>query len=126
MQAGVRGAALEQRRQTVALEPLPGLAAGDLDQRRQEVRLLDRQRHTTALGLARPVDQEGDVQHLAVKVPRVTEDAALLERLAVVRNDGDEGVPAPPVQRVHQLPEDVIVPGDLPAAAGRAPVRCPV
>ena len=66
VRAGARGAAVEQRQETVVLDNRPGLAAGDLDQRRQKVRLLNRQRHATGLGLPRPVDQEGDVQHLAV------------------------------------------------------------
>ena len=113
LRGAVRSAA-EQRRQTVALDPRFGFAARDLDQCRQEVRLLDRQAYAATLGLARQVDEEGNVQHLAVKVPGVAEDAALLERFAVVGDEGDEGVPAPPVQLTPELAEDVIAPGDLP------------
>ena len=44
----------------------------------------------------------------------MAEDAALLERFAVVGDEGDERVPAPPVQLTPELAEDVIAPGDLP------------
>jgi len=76
------------------------LAARDLDERRQEVRLLNRKRHAASFGLPWPVDQERDVEHFAVKVPAVAKHTALLEGFPVVGNDGNEGVAAPPPQFV--------------------------
>ena len=56
---GTVRSAVEQRHETIALDPRSRFTARDLDQRRQEVRLLDRQPQAATLGLPRQVDEKG-------------------------------------------------------------------